>query len=425
MKLHEYQAKELLAKEGVEVPPGHAAFNAEEAVAKANELGGNFWVVKAQIHAGGRGKGRFKNRASAEDLALVVAGEKAPGGVTDFERPGGVMLCDSIEKVRKAAEAMLGNTLVTKQTGLDGVVVNTIYVTVGADIQREIYAAVLLDRQLSKVVLMCSSEGGTEIEEVAEENPDAIMKVWADPLSGLGDFQAREMAFKLGLGSNKKTLFSAIKMFKSLYQVFMKYDADMLEINPLIVDGEGNVSALDAKMSLDSNAEFRHRALFASEDEGEKDPYEAEAEKHDLNFIKLDGNIGCMVNGAGLAMGTMDIIKYEAEHRGVEASPANFLDVGGSAKHEQIKVALELISRDPAVQCILVNIFGGIMSCQVIAEGVLAAISECGLSVPLVVRLSGNKAAEGKKILAESGLSVITADNLAEAAAKAIDAVQG
>ena len=418
MKLHEYQAKALLAKEGVAVPPGFAANSVDEAVKAAEDLGGNFWVVKAMVHAGGRGKGRFQGVASQEELEQVVQGIPVKGGI------GGVALCKSIDDVRAAAEAMLGNVLVTKQTGINGVKVNTIFVTVGADIEREIYAAVLLDRQTSQVVLMCSSEGGTEIEEVVEENPDAIVKVYAHPLSGLGDFQAREMAFKLGLGDNKKSLFSGIKMFKDLYNVFMKYDADMLEINPLIVDSEGAVIALDAKMSIDSNAFFRHRELFAEEDEGEKDPYEAEAEKHQLNFIKLDGNIGCMVNGAGLAMATMDIIKYEAQKRGIEAAPANFLDVGGSAKHEQIKVALELISKDPNVECILVNIFGGIMSCQVIAEGVLAAISECGLKVPLVVRLSGNKAAEGKRILAESDLSVITADNLAEAADKAVSAIQ-
>jgi len=418
MKLHEYQAKALLAKEGVAVPPGFAAISVYEAVKAASDLGGSFWVVKAMVHAGGRGKGRFRGVASESELENVVQGIPVDGGI------GGVALCKSIEQVREAAEAMLGNILVTKQTGINGVKVNTIFVTVGADIEREIYAAVLLDRQTSQIVLMCSSEGGTEIEEVVEENPDAIVKVYAHPLSGLGDFQAREMAFKLGLGDNKKSLFSAIKMFKDLYNVFMKYDADMLEINPLIVDSEGSVIALDAKMSIDSNAFFRHRELFAEEDEGEKDPYEAEAEKHQLNFIKLDGNIGCMVNGAGLAMATMDIIKYEAQKRGVEAAPANFLDVGGSAKHEQIKVALELISKDPNVECILVNIFGGIMSCQVIAEGVLAAISECGLKVPLVVRLSGNKAAEGKRILAESDLAVITADNLAEAADKAVSAIQ-
>ena len=271
---------------------------------------------------------------------------------------------------------------------------------------------------------MCSSEGGTEIEEVAEENRDAILKAYADPMTGLSEEQAREMAVQLGLDSNELSLSSGTKMFQDLYNVFMKYDGDMLEINPLIVEPSGKVVALDAKMTIDSNAFFRHQELFAQEDEGEKDPYEAEAEKYHLNFIKLDGNIGCMVNGAGLAMATMDIIKYEAQGRGVEAAPANFLDVGGSAKHEQIKVALELISKDPNVECILVNIFGGIMSCQVIAEGVLAAISECGLTVPLVVRLSGNKADEGKRTLAESGLKVITADNLAEAAEKAVTAVQ-
>jgi succinyl-CoA synthetase beta subunit len=411
MKLHEYQAKELLSKEGVAVPPGFAANSVEDAVEAAKNLGGDFWVVKSQVHAGGRGKGRFKEITSQEDLEKVVVGGNVPGF-------GGVALCNSMEKVKEAATAMLGNTLVTKQTGIAGVKVSTIYVTTGASIEREIYAAVLLDRQTSQIVLMCSSEGGTEIEEVAEENPEAIHKIWADPKAGLQDFQARQMAFQLGFGSNKKTLFSGIKMFKDLYDVFMKYDATMLEINPLIVDDQGQVIALDAKMSLDTNAHFRHKALFASEDIAEKDPYEAEAEQSDLNFIKLDGDIGCMVNGAGLAMATMDIIK----HYGSE--PANFLDVGGGADKEQIKVALELISKDPAVKCILVNIFGGIMSCQVIAEGVLAGIEQCGLKVPMVVRLSGNKAEEGRRTLAESGLDVITADNLAEAAEKAVAAVR-
>jgi succinyl-CoA synthetase beta subunit len=271
---------------------------------------------------------------------------------------------------------------------------------------------------------MCSSEGGTEIEEVAEENPDAIVKAYAHPLSGLGTFQAREMAFKLGLGDNKKSLFSGIKMFQDLYNVFMKYDADMLEINPLIVEPSGAVVALDAKMSIDSNAFFRHKELFAQEDEGEKDPYEAEAEKYHLNFIKLDGNIGCMVNGAGLAMSTMDIIQYEAQNRGIEASPANFLDVGGSAKHEQIKVALELISKDPNVECILVNIFGGIMKCDVIAEGVIAAVKDVGLDLPLVVRLAGTNVELGKKLLDESGLPILTADSMADAAKLAVDAIK-
>ena len=412
MKLHEYQAKDLLIKEDVLVPAGYAAQSVEDAVAAAEKLGGNFWVVKCQVHAGGRGKGRFKELTSHEDLEKVIVGKKVDGF-------GGVALCDSLDKVRDAATAMLGNTLVTKQTGIAGIKVTTIYVTTGADIDREIYAAVLLDRQTSKIVLMCSSEGGTEIEELAEENPDAIHKLWADPESGLRDFQARQMAFKMGFGSNKKTLFSGIKMFKDLYRVFMKYDATMLEINPLIVNKEGLVIALDAKMSLDPNAKFRHKELFEQEDETSKDTYEEEAEEWDLNFIKLDGEIGCMVNGAGLAMATMDIIK----HYGSE--PANFLDVGGGANREQIKAALKLISKDPAVKCILINIFGGIMSCQVIADGVLAGIKECGLKVPMVVRLSGNKAEEGRRTLAESGLDVITADNLAEAAEKAVAAVKG
>ncbi|MBM76827.1 MAG: ADP-forming succinate--CoA ligase subunit beta [Proteobacteria bacterium] len=415
MKLHEYQAKELLKSMNTVVPRGGAATTVDEAMALADELGGNFWVVKAQVHAGGRGKGRFKELVSADVLAKVVKGIPVDG-------IGGVALCRTREQVETAAKTMLGNTLVTKQTGIGGVVVKTIYVTPGADIKDEIYAAVLLDRQKSQLVLMCSTEGGTEIEEVAEHNPDAIKKVWVDPAVGLGGWQAREMAFMLGLEG--KAFKGACKMFFSLVNTYLKYDASLVEINPLIIDSEDNVIALDAKMSLDPNAAFRHKALFAEEDESEKDPYEAQAEQHDLNFIKLDGNIGCMVNGAGLAMATMDIIQYEAQKRGVEASPANFLDVGGSAKHEQIKVALELISKDPSVECILVNIFGGIMSCQVIAEGVLAAISECGLTVPLVVRLSGNKAEEGKRLLAESDLAVITADNLAEAAEKAVSAVQ-
>ena len=301
MKLHEYQAKALLKEVGANVPPGIPATTAQEALAAAQELGGNFWVVKAQVHAGGRGKGRFKHLASDEDLKKVLAGEKVDG-------KGGVALCTSLAEVTAAAETMLGNTLVTKQTGLDGVKVNTIFVTVGADIAREIYAAVLLDRQTSKILLMCSVEGGTEIEEVVEENPDAILRAYADPMTGLSDSQAIEMAKKLGLDGTQQSLESGAKMFQDLYTTFMKYDADMLEINPLIVDSEGSVIALDAKMSIDSNAFFRHAELFAQEDEGEKDPYEAEAEKYHLNFIKLDGNIGCMVNGAGLAMATMDII---------------------------------------------------------------------------------------------------------------------
>jgi succinyl-CoA synthetase beta subunit len=410
MKLHEYQAKELLGKEGAVVPPGHAATTVEEAVSAAERLGGDFWVVKAQVHAGGRGKGRFRELADEDTLRKVVKGEKVPG-------VGGVVLCPSLDKVREAAEAMLGNTLVTKQTGLAGTTVNTIYVTVGADIQTEIYAAVLLDRQTSRILLMCSSEGGTEIEEVAESNPGAIHKIWIDPAVGLGSWQAREMAFKLGMTG--KSLKGGVKMFDALYRTYLKYDASMVEINPLIIDGSGEVVALDAKMAIDSNALFRHKALAEQADESEKDPYEAEAEEHDLNFIKLDGTIGCMVNGAGLAMATMDIIK----HYGGE--PANFLDVGGGAKEEQVKAALQLISKDPNVKAILVNIFGGIMQCDVIAAGVIAAVEEVGLSLPLVVRLAGTNVELGKKMLDESGLAIISASNLADAAEKAVQATKG
>ena len=410
MKLHEYQAKELLIKEGVPVPPGVAVTTVEDAVLAAEEMGGKVWAVKAQVHAGGRGKGRFKEQVDLATLEKVVAGEKVPGF-------GGVEICKSLESVRKSAGAMLGNTLVTKQTGLGGVRVNTIYVTAGVSIATEIYAAVLLDRQKSQVVLMCSAEGGTEIEEVAESNPEAIHKIWIDLAVGLGDWQARDMAFRLGLTG--KSFWGAVKLFKGLYQTYMTYDASMVEINPLIVCDDGSVMALDAKMSIDSNALFRHKDLAAQADETEVDPYEAEAEKYDLNFIKLDGSIGCMVNGAGLAMATMDIIKYYG------GEPANFLDVGGGAKTHQVKAALKIISEDPNVKAILINIFGGIMKCDVIAEGVIAAVRDVNLTLPLVVRLAGTNVEKGKQMLAESGLDLIAADNLGDAAEKAVAAIQG
>ena len=409
MKLHEYQAKELLAKEGVTVPVGYPATTVEGALDAAKKIGGGFWVVKAQVHAGGRGKGRFKEVASAADLALVLEGKDAPG-------KGGVILCRSMDEVESAAKTILGNTLVTKQTGIDGIVVQTIYVTGGADIASEIYASVLLDRQTHKMLLMVAP-GGTDIEEIAEENPDAVSKIWIDPITGVGGWQLREVCFQQGLNSNKTTMRGSMKLFKQLYDVAMKYDAEMVEINPMSIDSEGNVCALDAKMSIDANASFRHKALFAQEDVSEKDAYEAEAEKFDLNFIKLDGNIGCMVNGAGLAMSTMDIIQREG------GEPANFLDVGGGAKKEQIMAALKIISSDPAVEAILVNIFGGIMRCDVIAEGVIAAIQDVGLTVPLIVRLAGTNEKLGKKLLDESGLAVITAENLADAAKKSVAAI--
>jgi len=412
MKLHEYQAKELLRRHGVPVPPGTAAHNVEDAVAAAEALGGNFWVVKAQVHAGGRGKGRFKEIVDASVLEQVVA------GASDVPGKGGVQLCRSIDDVRAAAELMLGNTLVTKQTGLEGVVVKTVLVTTGADIEQELYVSVLLDRAKSRLVLMASTEGGTEIEEVAAENPSAIKKVWADPITGLGNWQAAQMAYELGI-TNKKTVRQAAKLFKGIYATYMATDASLVEINPMVIGSEGDVVALDAKVTIDDSALFRQKEIASWYDESEDDPAEVEAAKAHLSFVKLDGNIGCMVNGAGLAMSTMDIIK----HYGGE--PANFLDVGGGAKKEQVVAALNIITKDPAVRCIMVNIFGGIMRCDIIAEGVIAAVAETGLEVPLVVRLAGTNAELGKEILAKSGLAIIPADTLADAAEKAVAAAAG
>ncbi|MCK6502276.1 ADP-forming succinate--CoA ligase subunit beta [Myxococcota bacterium] len=415
MKLHEYQAKELLGRHGVAVPPGKAAHTVADAVSAAKEMGGDFYVVKAQVHAGGRGKGRFKEVVDADVLARVLRGE------ADVPGKGGVQLCgaathdEAVAKVRAAAEMMLGNTLVTKQTGIDGVKVKTILITTGAAIKKELYAAILLDRQKSRLLLMASTEGGTEIEEVAAHNPGAIHKVWADPVTGLGDWQCRQMAFMLGLSG--KAFKGAVKMFKALYATYLAVDASMVEINPLVITPDDDVVALDAKVTIDDNALFRQAEIHSWYDAGEDDAAEIEASKFNLNFIKLDGNIGCMVNGAGLAMATMDIIKlYGGE-------PANFLDVGGGAQKDQVKAALQIITKDPSVHAILVNIFGGIMRCDVIAEGIVAAVAEAGLSVPLVVRLAGTNADKGKEILAHSGLSIIPADTLADAAEKAVAAV--
>jgi succinyl-CoA synthetase beta subunit len=408
MKLHEYQAKELLKRHGVPVPPGIAATSVEEAVAAAEQLGGNFWVVKAQVHAGGRGKGRFKEVVSQDVLEQVVRGEPVDGR-------GGVILCRSIDDVRDAAVTMLGNTLVTKQTGIDGVQVKTILVTTGADIETELYAAVLLDREKSQVVLMVSSEGGTEIEEVAEENPEAIHKVHVDPITGLGAWQSRQIAYALGLG--KVAGRNVARLLHGLYKTYNAIDASMVEINPLILTSDGEAIALDAKVTIDDNALFRQKEIASWYDNSEDDPYEVQGAEHGLNFIKLDGDIGCMVNGAGLAMSTMDIIQLYGN------SPANFLDVGGGAKKEQVVAALKLITSDPAVKAILVNIFGGIMKCDVIAAGVLAAVGEVGLTVPLVVRLAGTNAELGKKMLDESDLAVISATSLADAAEKVVAAV--
>ncbi len=412
MKLHEYQAKELLRRHGVPVPKGTAAKTVGEAVKAAEELGGDFWVVKAQVHAGGRGKGRFKEVSDEATLSAVLA------GAADVPGKGGVQLCRSIDDVKAAAEMMLGNTLVTKQTGAEGVEVKCVLVTTGADIAQELYVAVLLDRSNGRLLLMASTEGGTEIEEVAEHNPGAIKKVWADPVTGLGDWQCRQMAYELGL-SGKQASRGAAKLFKGIYETYLATDASMVEINPMVVSEAGEVVALDAKVTIDDNALFRQKEITSWYDESEDDPAEVEAAKFGLSFIKLDGNIGCMVNGAGLAMSTMDIIKFYG------GEPANFLDVGGGAKKEQVQAALEIITRDPSVKCIMVNIFGGIMRCDVIAEGVIAAVAETGLNVPLVVRLAGTNAEQGKELLAKSGLAIIPADTLADAAEKAVTAVAG
>jgi succinyl-CoA synthetase beta subunit len=338
-------------------------------------------------------------------------------GEADVPGKGGVQLCRSIEEVQAAAEMMLGNTLVTKQTGENGVTVKTVLVTTGADIAQEIYAAVLLDRQKSQIVLMVSAEGGTEIEEVVEQNPDAIIKVHIDPATGLGDWQCRQLAFKLGLTG--PAFKDACKLFKGLYRTYLAADCSMLEINPVIVTSEGEVIALDAKVDIDDNATFRQGAIAAVHDSSEMEPSEIEAAEYGLNFIKLDGNIGCMVNGAGLAMATMDIIKlYGGE-------PANFLDVGGGANVDQVKAAFKIISADPNVKAIMVNIFGGIMKCDVIAEGVISAVRDVGLDLPLVVRLAGTNVELGKKLLEDSGLPILTADSMADAAQHAVTAIQG
>ncbi len=386
MNIHEHQAKELLARYGVAIPRGGAAFSVDEAVKVANELGGPVWVVKAQIHAGGRGKG------------------------------GGVKVVKSIGEVRSTAEQMLGMTLVTHQTGPQGKEVKRIYIEEGCDIARELYLSMLIDRGTSQVTVMASTEGGMDIEEVAAKTPEKIIKVALNPAIGMQAFHARQLAF--GLQLEGKQVSSAVKLLRGIYDAFVGLDASLIEINPLIVATTGEVVALDAKMNFDDNALFRHQDVSELRDESEEDPIERKAAEYDLNYIKLDGTIGCMVNGAGLAMATMDIIKlYGGE-------PANFLDVGGGASKEQVTDAFKLILSDSKVEGFLVNIFGGIMRCDVIAEGVVAAAKEVSLNVPLVVRLEGTNVDQGKKILAESGLDIVSADDLADAAQKVTTAVQ-
>ena len=395
MNIHEYQGKSLLAQYGVAVPRGSVAFTPEEAENAARDLGGPVWVVKSQIHAGGRGAGRFKD---------------------DPEGSGGVRICKSLDEVKENARKMLGHVLVTKQTGAAGKEVKRLYIEEGCDIARELYLGMLIDRATSRITVMASTEGGMEIEEVAARTPDKILKLAIDPAIGFQPFHGRKLAF--GLGLQGKEISSAVKFMSAMYKCFNALDASMVEINPLVVTGAGAVLALDAKMNFDDNALYRHKDVAGMRDEDEEDPMELEAARHELNYIKLDGAIGCMVNGAGLAMSTMDIIKL---HGG---DPANFLDVGGGATKERVTAAFKIILSDPNVRGILVNIFGGIMRCDVIAEGVVAAAREVGLSVPLVVRLDGTNVDLGKKILAESGLPITSADNLADAAAKVVSAVK-
>ncbi|MBB3066452.1 ADP-forming succinate--CoA ligase subunit beta [Limibacillus halophilus] len=395
MNIHEYQAKSLLKKYGVAVPRGGVAFTPEEAAKTATELGGPIWVVKSQIHAGGRGAGRFKN---------------------DPDGKGGVRVVKSIDEVRDNAGKMLGEVLVTKQTGPAGKEVKRLYIEEGCDIARELYLSLLIDRATSRITIMASTEGGMEIEEVAAENPEKILKEAIDPATGLMPFHARKIAF--GLGLKGKQVNSAVKFLMAMYKAFTDLDASIVEVNPLVITGDDQVLALDAKMNFDDNALFRHADVAEMRDEDEEDPMELEAQRHELNYIKLDGSIGCMVNGAGLAMATMDIIKLYG------GSPANFLDVGGGATKERVTAAFKIILSDENVEGILVNIFGGIMRCDVIAEGVVAAAREVSLHVPLVVRLEGTNVELGKKILEESGLPIVSANDLGDAADKVVKAVK-
>ncbi|ATW03165.1 ADP-forming succinate--CoA ligase subunit beta [Sphingorhabdus sp. YGSMI21] len=396
MNIHEYQGKELLAKHGIAVPAGYAALTVDEAVAAAEKLPGPLYVVKAQIHAGGRGKGKFK--------------ELGP------DAKGGVRLAKSVDEVRTNAEEMLGNTLVTIQTGDEGKQVNRLYVTDGVDIEKEFYLSILVDRASGRVALVVSTEGGMDIEDVAHNTPEKIKTITIDPAQGFMPHHGRTIAFALGLDGDLNK--QAQKLGKKLYDAFLAMDCEMVEINPLVVTEDQQLIVLDTKMSFDGNALMRHPDLAALRDETEEDPAEVEASKSDLAYIKLDGNIGCMVNGAGLAMATMDIIKLNG------AFPANFLDVGGGATKEKVTAAFKIILADPAVEGILVNIFGGIMKCDIIAEGIVAAAKEVDLSVPLVVRLEGTNVEKGKEILANSGLPIVSADDLGDAAKKIVAQVK-
>ena len=396
MNIHEYQAKELLATFGVPVPAGHAAMTADEAVAAAEQLPGPLWVVKAQIHAGGRGKGKFT--------------ELGP------DAKGGVRLARSIEEVRTNAVEMLGKTLVTIQTGAEGKQVQRLYITDGVDIAKEFYLALLVDRETGRIAVVASTEGGMDIEAVAHDTPDKIETITIDPATGIMPHHGRAVAASLGLTGDLAK--QAANVLAKLYAAFVGTDASQIEINPLAVTTNGKLLVLDAKVGFDANAMFRHPDLVILRDLTEEDPMEIEASKYDLAYIKLDGDIGCMVNGAGLAMATMDIIKLNG------AFPANFLDVGGGASKERVTAAFKIILSDPAVKGILVNIFGGIMKCDIIADGIVAAAREVNISVPLVVRLEGTNVAEGKAILANSGLPIIAANDLGDAARKIVAEVK-
>ena len=405
MNIHEYQAKAILREHAVPVPRGELARGADEAAAVATRLGGTV-VVKAQIHAGGRGKGAFKDSAGR----TVVR----PGGSKPL---GGVVVVDGPAAAREVAAAMLGNALVTKQSGAEGRVVRRLLVEEGIDIAREFYLALVLDRAARAPVFIASAEGGTEIEEVAAERPDAIIKVAVDPRVGYSPWIGRRLAFGLGIDTAQAA--AAGKLIAAVYETFVASDATLVEVNPLIVSGDGRVLALDAKMNFDDNALYRHPEILELRDLDEEDPLEVEASAHGLNYIKLDGNVGCMVNGAGLAMGTMDIIKH---HGG---NPANFLDVGGGATAEMVTQAFRILLEDPHVKAVLINIFGGIMRCDVVAEGVVAAAREVGVNVPVVVRLEGTNVERGKQILRESGLNLQVADGMKQAAERVVAAAGG
>lgn len=396
MNIHEYQAKALLRSYGAPVSDGRVVLKADEAKIAASELDGPLWVVKAQIHAGGRGKGRFKE--------------------ADAGSAGGVRMAKSVEEAEKEAKAMLGRTLVTKQTGPTGKQVNRVYIEDGSEIKKEFYLAILVDRQTSQISFVASTEGGMDIEEVAAKSPEKILSFSVDPATGYQGFHGRRIAFNLGLSG--KQIKQCVALMGNLFRMFVEKDMEMLEINPLIVSNSDDLKCLDAKMGFDGNAIYRHADISELRDTTEEDPKELEASKYDLNYIALEGEIGCMVNGAGLAMATMDIIKlYGAE-------PANFLDVGGGATKEKVTEAFKIITSDPQVKGILVNIFGGIMRCDVIAEGVVAAVKEVGLQVPLVVRLEGTNVEKGKQIINESDVNVIAADDLKDGAQKIVAAVK-